>query len=391
MKKLVALIILGCTLLSGHLFAMAAPAGSSWPSLDADAGQSNYNSTEKTMTTKNVLKLKVLWSARISDQSYPVVSDGKVYVPVASNNKVHLRALDATTGKPLALYPKDARGGVLVSGGTIYLAGHVLQAVDVAGGQKIFQINGQPPLRGSTFVDPQGDGKVIYAGFYSGANSSIYTVDPTSNKVLIKLPSTSAFGTIASGHILTNSTRGSIFYDESSGRALARPPYLGSYWFAGSNLAYTVASVKGKVAALYAFDGTGRRIWSHVVGPVLTTHGADWAHAVSPDAVYVQTLRPDQGVQAFDPLSGRVLWTRHIADVQSIALTSKLVFVLTYGLGHPVRVVALKPTTGAVVAGIMLSSGYFAFGEPNGLIVADGMVFIRAVGPSGPQLVAMGL
>jgi hypothetical protein len=34
---------------------------------------------------------------------------------------------------------------------------------------------------------------------------------------------------------------------------------------------------------------------------------------------------------------------------------------------------------------VVLSPGFYAFSAPNGLMVANGMVFIRAVGSAGSQ------
>jgi len=124
------------------------------------------------------LKLKVRWSAPVAAQSYPIVAGGRVFVPVLSGSKVHVRALDATTGKSVTGYPKDALGGLLVSGGVLYLAGHVLQAVDPSTGQRIARIAGAPSLPGSTFVAPQADAKYLFAGYYSGARNSIPTIPP---------------------------------------------------------------------------------------------------------------------------------------------------------------------------------------------------------------------
>jgi outer membrane protein assembly factor BamB len=118
----------------------------------------------------------------------------------------------------------------------------------------------------------------------------------------------------------------------------------------------------------------------------------DWPHAVSKSAVYVQTLRPHVGVQALDPLSGTVLWTRSIANVQQIVLANGVLYVLTYGLGQQVRLVALHADTGVPIGAIVLSNGYFAFPAQNGLMVANGMVFLRAANATGAQvLVALGL
>jgi hypothetical protein len=152
-----------------------------------------------------------------------------------------------------------------------------------------------------------------------------------------------------------------------------------------------VASPPGKGATLFGFDSSGHRIWSHTVGPAMAAQSQDWAHAVGPDAVYVTTLRPRVGIQAIDPTTGHALWTQTVANVNQLALANNLLLALTYSLGQPVRLVAIHPTTGKIVGAIVLSSGYYAFWAPNGLMVANGMVFIRVQGPQGSQIVALGL
>jgi len=397
MKKLLSLFILGTLIISAQPTGYAAPAGSDWPSLNYDAAQSNYNPVEKTLTPQNILKLHARkWTIPVpSSVSYPIVTGGRVYVPVVSNGRVHVRAYDAASGKPVATYPKDALGGMLMINGNLYLAGHVVQVVDPANGNKLAQINPLPGTSGGTFIDPVGDRKVLVVG-YASRNRKIptrlYGIDRQANHVLWSSPSIIAQGTMSTGRIMTETTAGSEFYDESSGKPLVHQSTVHSDWFAGSVLAYTVASVKqGASATLYAYDGTGQKVWQRVVGPFMVTRG--WAHAVGPDAIYVQAFKPRVGVEALDPESGQVLWSRPILNMQRMVLANGMLFVLTYGLGEPVRLLVLNATSGSLIGNkaIVLSAGYYAFPEQNGLMVADGMVFLRVVGPDGPQLVVLGL
>jgi outer membrane protein assembly factor BamB len=240
------------------------------------------------------------------------------------------------------------------------------------------------------FLNPVSDGKVILVGYAAPkAPGILYTVDPASDSLVRKMPSASAIGTITTGRILTQTATGSAFYDERSGKTLSSQPSMRSNWFAGNPLAYTVASVKGKNTTLYAYDGSGHQAWSRVLAGPLAVE--NWPHAASAAAVYVQTMKPQTGVEALDPLAGSVLWSRAIPDVQQIVVANGVLYVLTYGLGQAVRLVLLRADTGAPIGAIVLSSGYFAFPAANGLIVADGMVFIRAAAASGTQLlVALG-
>lgn len=389
MKRVPTLVILGCLALSTQGSARAQSAPSDWPALDANGAQSNYNANEKSLTANNVLKLKVRWAASISDASYPIVAGGRVYLPFVSGSKIHVRVLDARTGRRLTLFPKDASGGMLVANGSLYLAGHALKVVDPSSGQELAEIKGGAYPKGE-FLHPEADHQVLMTGYVNGRYGHLYTIDASANQISDKLPSTSAFGTFASGNVVTASGTGSIFYDEHTGKPVARAPYPGSDWFAAPPLAYTVVSVKRHPATLEAVDGTGKRIWGKVVGPALSTYGSDWPHAVSTGAVFAANERGQPGVQAFNPLSGRVLWTHHLADVQKMALANNLLFVLTSSLFQPVQLTILRASSGTAVGSVVLSGGYYAFGAPNELMVAAGMVFIRAVGPSGSELVALG-
>lgn len=393
MKKRFLFFILGFLLVGGLAPARAEAPHSDWPSLNYDAAQSNDNSAETTLTARNVLKLKVKWTAPIADVSYPVVANGRIYVPIVAGHKIHVQVLDALSGKPLGKIAKDALGGLLVDNGSLYLAGYSLQQIDPTTDQRTAQIAPPATLRGGVFLNPVADQKIILVGYSSSARvpgARLFTIDPTSNQVVRTLPSTDAAGTIdGSGRVFTETTAGSAFYDEASGRTVARPSGLRSKWFVGDTLAYTVASMKRGNAILYAYDGAGHRAWSRTVGPPL---GAiDWPHAVSPSAVYVQIFRPQPGIQALNPTNGHVLWTRHIPDISALTLAGGVLYALSYSLGQPVRLIALHAGTGAPIGAIVLSLGYYAFNAINSLMVANGEVFIRAVGPGGSRLVALEL
>lgn len=407
MWKVAPLIILWCALPALQSRAHAAPPTSDWPSLNADAAQSNYNSTELTISAKNFLKLKRKWvypgpqcspSFPMSgyDASYPIVGGGHVFVPIQSGYNIHVRELDALTGKCITRFSKDAQGGMLWSGTTLYVAGKHLQAIDPATGRALAKIDAAQKFSGSIFVKPLADKKLILSGFANRIQSKIYTLDAATNTVLHRLPSASASAAVTSGRVMTSTLKGSILYDEASGRALARPPYFGSNWFAGTDKEYMVASPPGKGATLFGFDSSGRKLWSHTVGPVMAAQSQDWPHAVGPDAVYVTNFRPHQGVQgegvqAIDPTTGHALWTLPLANVNQLALANDVLFALTYSLGQPVRVVAIHPKTGKTIGAIVLSSGYYGFFARDGLMVANGMVFVRVQGPQGSQIVALGL
>jgi hypothetical protein len=385
MRKLAALIILGALLLASVTSAHGAAPSADWPSLDYDAAHSNYNSGETTLTVHNVLKLKVKWIAPETNVSYPVVAAGKVYVPVLAGTATHIAVLNATTGKTLGTFSRDALGGLLINNDVLYAAGHALQALDPATGERIARMIPSPSVKGSVFLNPVTDGKHLVVGYTvpRGAGS-LYSVNPTSDQLGPKMASSSGVGALTLGRILTQTLAGSASYDESNGKSVWSRAAVKSNWFAGSVFAYTVASVRGKNTTIYAFDGTGDVNWSRTVASPLAV--SDWPHAVTPSAVYIQVLRPSAGIEALDPLTGRVLWSRGLSDVEHIVVANGVLYALTYGLGQPVRLVTLRADTGAPIGAIVLSSSYFAFPAVNGLMVADGMVFIRAVTGAGTQL-----
>src|SRR5947209_6196938 len=117
MNKPASLFILGILLLAAGSTAGAAPVPSSWPSLDADAAHSNNNTAETTLTARNVLKLKVKWTAPETNLSYPIVAGGSVYAPVLEGSKTHVRVLAPATGKTVGTFTKDALGGMLLRTG----------------------------------------------------------------------------------------------------------------------------------------------------------------------------------------------------------------------------------------------------------------------------------
>ncbi|GAC1628736.1 MAG: hypothetical protein NVS4B2_10110 [Chloroflexota bacterium] len=393
MRKLHALIIVGFMLAAAYGPASAAPSPSDWPSLNADAAQSNSNPTEKTLTARNILKLRVRWTAPDSALAYPIIAGGRVYLPRVSGHAVHVRVLDAQTGKQLAVMARNATGGMVYADGNVYLAGHVLQEVDPATGGLVAQAHALPATSNGTFLYPLADHKIVLAGYYAGsgrqATSSLYAFSPDMSRALWKAPSLRAQGTIGQNRILTDVTAGASIHDETSGRRIALQRSLHSDWFSGRLFNYTVATVKQGNETLYAFDGAGHRAWSIVVGPRLLVQR--WPHAVGSSGLYVSTLRPQGGLASFDPELGTVQWRQSIPNIQRLALANGVLYALTYSLGQPVRLVLMHADTGKVIGAIVLASGYYAFASQNELMVANGMVYIRATGPTGPVLLALGL
>jgi hypothetical protein len=114
-----------------------------------------------------------------------------------------------------------------------------------------------------------------------------------------------------------------------------------------------------------------------------------WAHAATPEGVYVAMLKPYEGLEALNPSDGSVQWKVRLPGIQRLAAANGMVFALSNEMGMPLRLAVYRADTGKAVATLSLSSGYFAFSTSNELMIAGGMVFIRAVGPGGPTLVAL--
>jgi hypothetical protein len=385
MKRWLLTAILGClpALTAAHV---GAASTSNWPALDADAAHTNSNPDEKTLTAKNVLKLQVKWAAPVPTLSYPVVMDGRVYVPAAAGKTTHVHVVDVATGKTLATFTKDASGGILATDTGIVLAGHVLQSLDAATGKQQAQIDAPVGLHGGIYLDPVADSTVVVAGYATSSRAStanLYSVDLSSSSIVHTMTSSTALGIVANGRILTDTPTGGAFYDEKSGKSVAKQPAVFGPWFAGTTLSYTVAPVQGKNVSIMAYDGIGRRVWKRVIGPAYSV--LDWPHAVTPAAVYVERAKPTIGVEALDPITGAVLWQRTVANVQRLAEANGVLYVLSYNLGVPVRLVMFKAATGAAIGAVTLSTQYYAYPEQNDLMIADGTVFLRVVGPGNVQ------
>jgi hypothetical protein len=391
MRLLLVLAILGLLAASAALPAGAA-APSDWPSLAGNAGQSNVNPSERALSVSNVLKLKVKWTAPVPDISYPIVAGGRVYAPVQKGKTVQVQVLDALTGKEITTYTESAIGGILVSGGKMYLAGHTLHVLDPANGDVLGTIKGVSPSSQATFADPVADSRVILAGYASASptiSNSIYAIDPSTNSVLWHSPSQNAQSAIVAGRVLTLTSTGTVSYGELSGKVVTTEPSLLSDWFSGGALAYTVATASNHNATLFAYDTSGRNTWSRTVGPRLDPRG--WAHAANAGSVYVAMFKPYEGLEALDPSDGSVRWRVKLAGIQHLAVAHGIVFAISNQLSMPLRLVMYRAGNGKVIGSLSLSSGYFAFPTKNELMIADGMVFVRAVGPGGPTLVALGI
>ncbi|MGH2449294.1 MAG: PQQ-binding-like beta-propeller repeat protein [Chloroflexota bacterium] len=390
MSRLGVLVILGCVLLTGTV-AAAAPVSSDWPALNHDATSSNYNTGETAITAQNVLKLKVKWTAPIADVSYPIVSAGKVYVPVVWHHVVHLHVLDAASGRRLTTISRNALGGELVSGDALWTAGSALQALDPSTGKVLGKVAADPSVHDGTFVDPETDDSVLIAGYTSTAASGkgqLYSVDPSAYQILWHRASSTADGLLSSGRAVTSDSAGSVFYNETSGRKIGTSGIRGATWFAAGKEAYSVSPETKQGATLSGLASNGHQLWKRVIGPVLAA--SDWPHASSDSAVYIQIFKPFQGVEALDATSGRVLWHRSLQGITELALANNLLFVLTYDLGQPSRIVVYQASNGKPVGGLTLSDGYFGFHAANGLMVADGMIFVRVASGKGSLLVALG-
>jgi outer membrane protein assembly factor BamB len=281
---------------------------------------------------------------------------------------------------------------LLVANGSLYLAGRSLVQVDPSSGEKLGQVKGNSTSTHATFTFPLADSKLILSGYSSDSRTvpnSLYGITPSSGQVVWKIPSMNAQGVLTGARVIALDAAGSVFYNETTGQPVATQKSLFSDWFAGDSMMFTVASVGKKGATLYAYGSGGKKAWAATVGPRINTQG--WPHAVDGTGVYVAMMTPRQGVEGFDPHTGSVLWRRALPAVQRLAAANGLVFVLTAGIGQTLKLVVLHADTGKPVGQLALTGGYYAFPTNNELMIAGGMVFIRAVSPTGSTvLVALG-
>ncbi|HZU11980.1 MAG TPA: PQQ-binding-like beta-propeller repeat protein [Chloroflexota bacterium] len=384
MKRFLPLVILGAASLVYGLSAQAAGPASDWPALNGGGAQTNANLTETSLTPGSIHSLHVIWAVPVPYASYPVVAAGLVYVPVTAGKSTEAAALNASTGKVVARYKAGAAGGILIAGGKLYLAGRSLQVFDPVAGTPLASISASPRVSRSTFAYPLADRHIVIAGYApetSGLPNSVYAVDPAADQLLWHIPSLSAQAALVHGRVLDLLSSGSAFFNER-GRQLASQPALFGDWFGGP-LSYIVASVSSRDTRVYAYTAAGSLQWSRRVGPAMSTQG--WAHAVSPSGLYVMTEQPE-GVVALSPSTGTVLWHHALPGIERLAYANTMVFALTAGVGQPVKLVVYRAVSGKLIGAVQLSAGYDAFPSLNELMVADGMVFIRANAPTNQSM-----
>ncbi|HZS93500.1 MAG TPA: PQQ-binding-like beta-propeller repeat protein [Chloroflexota bacterium] len=390
MRTLIFLAILGLLfpLTAGRA---ATPPPSDWPALNYDAGQTNDNPNESTLTASNVLKVKVLWSRPIADNSYPIVAGGRVYDPVIAGRHIHIKEYMAQTGSFVRNFSRDALGGMLMDGSTLWAAGSKLQAIDAATGATTGVV--VPPSKAphGTFLDPLIDGKYLLAGYTSttsGTYNALYGIDPSTQEILWRQPSETAQATVVSGRAVTVEPTTSAFYDESSGKQVGKW-WVRSAWFAYGKQAYTVGvAPKTKQTTLYATNPSGHWLWQRSLGPPMA--GTTWPEAATSTAIYVGTYIPSEGVTAVNPKNGVTLWHRALPNIVRIVVAGKLLYALTFGPTAPVAITVFDATSGKRLGTVTLSPGYAGFYAPNCLMVANGEIFLRVVASTGSVLLALG-
>jgi hypothetical protein len=136
-------------------------------------------------------------------------------------------------------------------------------------------------------------------------------------------PSLRAQGNIVAGHVLTETTSGAAGYDERTGRHVE--PAASSWgmvrWW---KLNYAVRTLGASPLTLFAYAGSGRKVWSRVVGPRLNVQ--DWPHASTGTLIYLQTLLPRAGVEAVDPATGKIVWSEPVPDIQHLAVANNVLY-----------------------------------------------------------------
>ncbi len=235
-----------------------------------------------------------------ADRSWPVVSDGRVYLK-SSGGRV--TALDGMTGTVLWQYKASA--GLfsypsitepIVSGGVVYFSGNSgLYALDAITGRLLWRYKVEDGVSSSELVVSRG---VVYAGFYDGYT---YALDA------------------GTGDLLWRSETGFLWrpLTDDIRRSLGTSPVVsGGVVYTGS-VDYSTRS-HGQVAALAA--STGELLWQYKVRGSL-----EFSPIVSRGVVYAASGRSNSSrggyVYALDSVTGALLW-QHSARVSSAFVVS---------------------------------------------------------------------
>ena len=351
--RLLLALLLGATLLvSAGSAATGSPA---WPQFHYNAAHTGFNAGEKTLTRKNVSRLRQAWAAHAgsSIEGSVAVSAGLVFVGSDDNVLHAYRLLDGSEAwsKPLESHsafvasPAESAGTVYayssssvvtaldaetgdlewnaivsdirglfpgsptVSGGRVYVVPYDLVALDASTGQTSWS----RPNVGCFMCSPAVSGTKLFIG-----------AGPASGRKLLALD------------IATGALRWSFRPQGGTAFSWSASPAV------SGGRVFQAAYVQGagtKAYSLYAFAASsGKRLWKTRVGSskFLTSSSP----AVADGVVYY--MSPGSRIYAVRASNGKVLWSRAVATSASSPVVAGGVVYVGAGL----TVYALDARTG---------------------------------------------
>jgi outer membrane protein assembly factor BamB len=363
MRRLLASAILATSVLVLPVPARAA--GPDWTQWQGDPAHTGWNVAESTISSANASALHVLWSA---PAQHTVVQGGVVYVARLQ----HRAALDAASGSPVWVKRGHA-ASIAVSGDRVVLTGasnrhNFVKAYDAADGSLVWQ-HSCVQDRGGPVIDA-GTVYVGCAGFVKAWELEAGTRMWSTAGNLHGYPAPAVEG----GHVFVtahdvgvealDATDGSVQWHVASPVTPRNGPSADGVRVLYPNL--------GRRLFLARDESTGARLWRR--------RGLVSGQAVDDTAVY---LAERGQVQAVDPATGAVAWTRRVTrqttvrSVSSPIVANGLVFVGVSTAAGP-RVAILNAGTGHRVARLALPVSITR--APRELAIAGGQLYVTAGG-----------
>ena len=349
--RLLLALLLGATLLvSAGSAATGSPA---WPQFHYNAAHTGFNAAERTITRRNVPRLRQAWAATAgaSIEGSVAVGDGLAFVG-SDDNVLHAYRADGSEAWSQALENHSAFvASPAATGNTVfaYSSSAVVTALDAATGELRWNASVSGVL-GAFPGSPTLAGGLLYVVPYE-----LVALDAATGETRWTRPSVGCFicsPAVAKGILYVGagpaSGRRLLALDARSGAARwsFRPQagtdfsWSASPAVAGSRVFQAAFVGRGtKKYSLYAFTAsTGKRVWKAPVGSseLLTSSSPAVANGV------VYYVSPGNRIYALRASNGKRLWSRTIATSASSPVVAGGVVYFGAGL----TVYALDARTG---------------------------------------------
>lgn len=354
----------------------AAFAGSSWPQAGYDAQHTNFNRTEKALSSRSVRTLHVAWSdSGIIDM---VAGSSDVYAITAGSNS-RVEVIDAETGAVTRSYPSKAVGlqtSLLRGPMALALWGRRLI---VGTTQQVVAMN---PSTGRIFWHvPGGANQLVVSGrrLYTGKGCQSVCGALASQSIDIpkgRLEWTHRgnFGgapSLIGGHLYQ--TWGEYgghtsVYDPDTGKLLATMP-LYATWTGDVHHTYATVlkenTVTGPRASLQEIGPDGRAIWSTDIG-----RAGDGAPVYAYGSVFSGSYRFHPGIVAVKATTGTVRWAVNLGRYLHLAAANHLLVAANDQTG---QISVLSASSGKVLRQLALPNKPYAV---SGLAIAGGTIYV---------------